>query len=155
MFDQPGIKYHSSQMSLFYIIQFKPSYYFNFQLPQFTNLLYFLKKKKKGFKHWFLTVFQQFLEPWTSFRPFKSSSNAFEKCCLACFESSRSRIAGKKVYSLSFQSLSQAIGVKKCYQIENSEKNAFSFFDRFFKNLTIYFSIQPSKSAEHPQKLRA
>ena len=153
MFDQPGIKYHSFQMSLFYIIQFKPRYYFNFQLPQFTNLLYFLRKK--CFKRWFLTVFQQFLEPWTSFRPFKSSSNAFEKCCLACFESSRSRIAGKKIYSLSFQSPSQAIGVKICYLIENSEKNAFSLFARFFKNLTIYFPIQPTKSAEHPQKLRA
>ena len=44
-FEQPRIYYHNIQISLFYILQFKSSYYFNVQLPQFINFLYFLKTR--------------------------------------------------------------------------------------------------------------
>ena len=76
---------------------------------------------------------------------------------LACLEKSLSRICG-----LSF-CLSQVIGVwnaiwlkismkKKCFLIHFQQPITFWYI---FKNLTIYFSIQPTKSSGHHQKLRA
>ena len=134
MFEKPGIQYHNFQISLFYILQFKSSYYFNFELPQFINFLYFLKKRLQKLV---LTVFQQFLEPETNFRPFKSLKDAFEKYFIIS-------------YFIIFY-LVQNFGKKYIFSIFRS----LFILDRFFKNLTIYFSIQSTKSIEHPQKLRA
>ena len=78
----------------------------------------------------------------------------------ACLEKGPSRIAGEKVCSL-FCLFLRLLGFRNAI-IQNFESNAFCsmfssllLFDRFVKKLTIYFSTQPTKSTEHPGKLRA
>ena len=76
---------------------------------------------------------------------------------LTCYERSPSRIAGKKVCILSFVSFSSYWSSKMLSHTKFRKRKAFySIFsgllllDRFFENLTIYFSMLPTKSNDHP-----
>ena len=75
---------------------------------------------------------------------------------LTCYERT-SRIAGKKVCILSFVSFSSYCSSKMLSHTKFRKRKAFYFifsglllFDRFFENLTIYFSMLPTKSTDHP-----
>ena len=160
MFEQPWIQYHNFQISLFYILQFRSSYYFNFQLSLLINFLYFLKKRLQKL---ILNCFQQFLEPRTNLDPLNLEKMPLKNFILACLERSPSKIAKKKNFSFPFFLFLKLFGFEKCYLVQNFRKKlhsgpcsvAYFFCDRFFKNLTIYFPIQSTKSTKHPQKLRS
>ena len=75
---------------------------------------------------------------------------------LTCYERT-SRIAGKKVCILSFVSFSSYCSSKMLSHTKFRKRKAFYsifsgllLFDRFFENLTIYFSMLPTKSTDHP-----
>ena len=150
MFESPEIQDHNSQISLFYILQFKSSCYFDFLLPQFINFLYFLKKRLQKLVFNGILVISGTLDQLLGTLNIRKTPMK-----VVHLELLAKRFAD-------FLFISFSIVVQKCYLVQNFEKMHFApfsaayyFFYRFFKHLTVYFSIQPTNSTEHLQKLRA
>ena len=77
---------------------------------------------KTCFKNWILIVFLQFLEPGINL---KSLKEALKNIVLACLERNQSRIAIKKVCSLSFCLFLKLLVFKNAILFKTLKKNAF------------------------------
>ena len=96
------------------------SYYYNLQLSQFINILYFLKKKlQKLIFNGILAISGTSL---FGTQPLNLRKAPLKNLILPCLERSLSRITGKEDLKPFFQSLSHVIWVHKCYLVLNFEK---------------------------------